>query len=261
MAEPRGRGRHQPGDCPPLPPDRRQSPWQAASMRLRLGRCSGTTLLGAPKQRPLCAQQGRWPGPRTPRPRRLHPWAAEQQQPWGCQRSSPPLSRRPSLPSHPFLHPTRPIPLSLRCPQRGKRGAADDKLRELLAALKARGCKEELVADETLLQDGQVGEGPFSWPASSPLSGLLPQLLPRACSHMPCPSPAAAAATARRPPQAITSRHVPSRSRRWTSCQRLHRATRRARQPPRCAPPTAGRRAPRPRLWTAWRASLRSATR
>lgn len=40
--------------------------------------------------------------------------------------------------------------------QRGKQAAADQKVSELLAIMKQRGCKEEFVPNPSLLLDGQV---------------------------------------------------------------------------------------------------------
>ncbi len=40
--------------------------------------------------------------------------------------------------------------------QRGKKGAADDKTRQLLEIIRSRGCKEDFVPNPTLLLDGLV---------------------------------------------------------------------------------------------------------
>jgi hypothetical protein len=41
--------------------------------------------------------------------------------------------------------------------ERGRKGAAEEKTRQLQATLKDRGCKEEFTPNPTLLLEGQVG--------------------------------------------------------------------------------------------------------
>ncbi len=74
---------------------------------------------------------------------------------WFAECGGPPAGNKLALERNLWQQPVDAGAIS----QRGKQGAAEEMAKALLTQIKARGCKEEFVANPMLLSNGQVSMG------------------------------------------------------------------------------------------------------